>query len=83
MVISRLSQGLLQARSLPVRDSAVIEFGKRRKSPMTYRHDSKIQRTATGSIDYAHYDRRARRIREEDFSGIVARFFGQSGRSTG
>ena len=50
---------------------------------MTYRHDSKIQRTATGSIDYAHYDRRARRIRGEDFSGIVARFFGQSGRSTG
>ena len=47
---------------------------------MTYKNDNKIHRTSNGSIDYAHYERRARRIRGEDFSGIVSRLFGQTRR---
>ncbi len=49
---------------------------------MTYKHDNSIHRTTNGSIDYAHYDRRARRIRGEDFSGIVSRLIGHSARRT-
>lgn len=67
---------------MQARNTAVIELGKRRKIPMAYKNDNKIYRTSNGSIDYAHYDRRARRIRGEDFSGIVSRLFGHSARRT-
>ena len=50
---------------------------------MTYRKDTTIHRTVNGSIDYAHYDQRARRIRGEDFIGIVSRMFGKSARRAG
>lgn len=38
---------------------------------MTHRVDERIHRRAGGSIDYKHYDVRARRIRSRVFTGFV------------
>ncbi len=45
---------------------------------MTHRNDTEIRRTENGSIDYAFYDRRARRIRGTEVSGMISRIFGSS-----
>jgi hypothetical protein len=38
---------------------------------MTHRVNERIRRLADGSIDYRHYDQRARRIRSAEFQGLA------------